>query len=71
MLSTSRARSSAVVDGTTAGRARAAGLDARAALDRHDSGPFFSALGDRIVTGPTGTNVNDLAVIVVQPPPGA
>ncbi len=61
----------AVVDGTTAGRARAAGLDARAALDRHDSGPFFSALGDRIVTGPTGTNVNDLAVIVVQPPPGA
>jgi len=56
----------AIVDGTTAGRARAAGLDPADALARHDSGPFFEALGDRIVTGPTGTNVNDLVVLLVH-----
>jgi glycerate 2-kinase len=55
----------AIVDGTTAARARAAGLDPADALARHDSGAFFAALGDGIVTGPTGTNVNDLVVVLV------
>lgn len=54
----------AVVDGGTVMRARAAGLDAAAALDANDSGSFFAALGDQITTGPTGTNVGDLWLVL-------
>jgi hydroxypyruvate reductase len=56
----------ALVDGTSAARARAAGLDPAGSLDRHDSATYFAALGDRIVCGPTGTNVNDLALVLVD-----
>lgn len=41
-------------------RANAAGLDARKYLHNNDAYSFFSVLGDLIITGPTGTNVNDL-----------
>jgi glycerate 2-kinase len=54
----------AVVDGSTAERARASGLDAAAALARFDAFPFFTALGDAIVTGPTGNNLRDLRVML-------
>jgi len=54
----------AVVTGETLARARALGLDPRAALEANDSYPFFDALGDLIRTGPTGTNVNDLLFIL-------
>jgi len=54
----------AVVDGTTLARARALGLDPHAALANNDSYHFWQALGDAILTGPTGTNVNDLAFVV-------
>ena len=50
----------ATVTGDTLPRARTHGLDARRHLDDNDSYSFFSALGDLVVTGPTGTNVNDL-----------
>lgn len=50
----------AVVDGGTVARAIRAGLDPDLALERNDSGGFFADLGERIVTGPTGTNVGDL-----------
>jgi hydroxypyruvate reductase len=50
----------AVVTGDTIARARALGLDPKKHLDDNGSYPFFAALGDLIVTGPTGTNVNDL-----------
>jgi glycerate 2-kinase len=56
----------AIVDGTTIPRAQAMGLDASAALARHDSHPFFKALGDLVVTGPTGTNVGDLQVLLCR-----
>jgi glycerate 2-kinase len=46
-------------------RAKALGLDARAALDANDSYHFLGALGDLIVTGPTQTNVNDLIFVFV------
>ena len=46
-------------------RARALGLDARAALAAHDSYGVFQALGDLIVTGPTLTNVNDVRAVLV------
>ncbi|THF71607.1 glycerate kinase [Deinococcus sp. Arct2-2] len=45
-------------------RARARGLDPAAALHRHDSGTFFAALGDALITGPTGQNLNDLRVLL-------
>ena len=54
----------AIADATTIARAQAMGLDASAALARHDSHPFFRSLGDLVVTGPTGTNVGDLQVFV-------
>ncbi len=46
-------------------RARAAGLDLRDSLARHDSYTLFDALGDLVRTGPTGTNVNDLRAVLV------
>jgi glycerate 2-kinase len=49
----------AFVDGTTARRARILRQDADAALRLHDTHRFFAALGDLLVTGPTGTNVGD------------
>jgi hydroxypyruvate reductase len=48
-------------------RARAAGLDAAAMLERNDAYGFFAALGDLVVTGPTLTNVNDFRAILVDP----
>jgi len=55
----------AIVDGTTFARARDKGLDAHRALEAHDSYPFFAALGDLVITGPTGTNVGDLQVALI------
>jgi glycerate 2-kinase len=54
----------ALADGRTILRARAEGIDAHQSLADNDSYHFFSKLGDLIFTGPTGTNVSDLAVIV-------
>lgn len=48
----------------TCGRARTMNLDPKSFLENNDSYSFFSALGDCFVTGPTGTNVNDLAVVL-------
>lgn len=50
----------AVVTGDTLARAQALGLDPQAHLDANNAYPFFAALSDLIITGPTGTNVNDL-----------
>ncbi len=47
-------------------RARGAGLDAREYLERNDSGSFFAALGDTLITGPSGHNLNDLRIIWVE-----
>jgi len=55
----------AIVTGDTASRARALGLNPAAHLVLNDSYPLFAALGDLIQTGPTGTNVNDLALLMV------
>jgi hydroxypyruvate reductase len=52
----------AFVDGSTLARARALGLDPEDALRRHDSYPLLDALGDLHRTGPTGTNVMDIAI---------
>ncbi len=54
----------AVVDGSTAERASSKGLNIRAALEKFDAYPFFSALGDAIETGPTGNNLRDLRILL-------
>ena len=54
----------AVGDETTVARAAARGMDAIAAIERFDSAPVFAALGDAIVTGPTGNNVRDLRILI-------
>jgi glycerate 2-kinase len=55
----------------TIARARARGLDASLALQANDSWPFFDALGDLMRTGPTGTNVGDLQIVLAAPSPHA
>ena len=57
----------AIADETTVARAGAAGLDLRRALRDNDANAFFAALGDLIVTGPTGTNVGDVFVAMIGP----
>lgn len=60
----------AIATGDTIAQAQQANLNALDALARHDSGTFFEALDQQtavpalIKTGPTGTNVNDLVIIL-------
>jgi hydroxypyruvate reductase len=56
----------ALIDPSTAARARHLSLDARSALERHDAWQFFSALGDLVVSGHTRTNVNDYRAILID-----
>jgi len=58
----------AYADGTTAARARAAGLDPAVFLADNNSTEFFSRLGDLLETGPTFTNVNDFRALIVDTP---
>ncbi len=56
----------AVADGTTLARAAAKGLPAPAeVLKANNAYAYFHALGDLITTGPTGTNVGDLQIVLV------
>jgi glycerate 2-kinase len=54
----------AVVDGSTVARGQGRGRDATAALEANDSWGFFAATPEAILTGPTGTNVADLAFVL-------
>ncbi len=56
----------AVVDHRTLLYARRRGLDPDRYLNRNDSYRFFKTLGGLIRTGPTGTNVNDLYILLVR-----
>lgn len=53
------------IDPGTLARGSERGLNARNLLDSHDSGGFFEALDDLVVTGPTRTNVNDFRAFLV------
>jgi glycerate-2-kinase len=57
----------AFADEGTVERGRRAGVDALAALAENDSYGFFAAEGGLWVTGPTRTNVMDLALVRVEP----
>jgi glycerate-2-kinase len=52
----------AIVTGATLTKARRRRINAAGALRRHDSYTFFKQVGGHILTGPTGTNVNDLFI---------
>lgn len=56
----------ALVDGWTVARATRAGADVDDALHRHASTDLLRTTGDLLTLGATGTNVNDLAVVVVD-----
>ena len=56
----------AFVDGGTATRLRQAGIDPLAALAANDAYTAFAAIDDLLVTGPTGTNVNDFRAILIR-----
>jgi glycerate 2-kinase len=54
----------AIVDGTTLERAKSRGLEPAADLLSYNAYPFFDALGDTIMTGPTGNNLRDLRILL-------
>ena len=54
------------VDGETAARLARRGLSASGALRDNDSYHTLKAVGGLIVTGPTGTNVNDAALVLIR-----
>jgi len=54
----------AIATGRTMERARQLGLDAREYLMKNNSYAFFDGLGDLIRTGPTGTNVMDIHMLL-------
>lgn len=57
----------AFVDGFTLDSARRRGIDSRQILQSHDSYHFFASLGDLFSPGPTGTNVMDIKIVLLQP----
>ncbi|HLE34746.1 MAG TPA: MOFRL family protein, partial [Nitrososphaerales archaeon] len=54
----------AIADTFTIKRAERLNLDPQKFLQNNDSYSFFKRLGDTIQTGPTGTNVDDLLVLL-------
>jgi glycerate 2-kinase len=56
----------AFTDATTFARGRAAGLNAAVFLSNNDATGYFETIGDLLLTGPTGTNVNDFRCLVVD-----
>ena len=55
-----------VADGETYNKMKAAGVSPEAALENNDSYHALRAAGDLIVTGATGTNVNDITVMLAE-----
>jgi hydroxypyruvate reductase len=56
----------AVADPTTTARARAFGFDPERSLMTFNACPLFTALGDSVVTGPTGHNLRDLRLLIAD-----
>ena len=54
------------VDGNTAAALARTGMDAATALAENDSYTALNAVDGLIITGPTGTNVNDVAVVLIR-----
>lgn len=56
----------AVVDGKTISLARQKGLAPEGYLENNDSYTFFKETGDLLFTGPTGTNVMDIQIVLMD-----
>ena len=56
----------AFCDGNSCSRLKQQGLDPATFLVRHDAWTAFDMLDDLLVTGPTGTNVNDFRAILIR-----
>jgi hydroxypyruvate reductase len=56
----------AVADPTTVTRAHTFGFHLKSSLAAFDACPMFSALGDAVVTGPTGHNLRDLRLLIAD-----
>jgi hydroxypyruvate reductase len=56
----------AIADPTTVTRARAFGFDPEQSLASFNACPLFTALGDSVVTGPTGQNLRDLRLLIAD-----
>ena len=54
----------AVVDGSTVSRAASRGFNVQQNLAKFDAFPLFDALGDVVLTGPTGNNLRDLRILL-------
>jgi glycerate 2-kinase len=57
-----------IVDGGTAQAGRDLGLDIRGSLAENDSYRYLARTGNLLVTGPTGTNVMDIQILLVGEP---
>ena len=56
----------AIADPTTVARARSFGFDPEDSLCSFNACPLFTALGDAVVTGPTGQNLRDLRLLISE-----
>lgn len=56
-----------IVDGGTAGRLAQQGIRIHQVLEENNAYPALKSVDGLIMTGPTGTNVNDIAVILIRP----
>jgi hydroxypyruvate reductase len=54
------------VDGDTVRQLEERGLDIQDHLENNDSYHALKAIGNLIITGPTGTNVNDLTIGLIH-----
>jgi hydroxypyruvate reductase len=55
-----------VVDGETMTRLREKGIDVEEVLNNNDSYHALESVGGLLMTGPTGTNVNDLILLLCR-----
>jgi glycerate-2-kinase len=55
----------ALVDGQTIRKAKARGMDPETYMNNNDSYHFFKEINELFVTGPTGTNVMDIQIMVL------
>jgi len=56
----------AIADPTTVARAHTFGFHLKSSLMAFDACPMFTALGDSVVTGPTGQNLRDLRLLMAD-----
>jgi hydroxypyruvate reductase len=56
----------AIADPTTVARAHVFGFHLNASLAAFNACPMFTALGDSVVTGPTGQNLRDLRLLIAE-----